>query len=390
MRKQLGWPLFLAGVALALNGCADSLPQVGPNAKAVVSQSVEDNTQRYEIVDLDNAVLNIVRQRAPDSFYTSLGSAAPARTPVVGVGDYVTVTIWEAGAGGLFSSAVVAGSFTTGSKTATIPEQAVKSSGTISIPYAGEVQAAGRSTAQIQEDIVQALTGKAIQPQVLVSVVKSVSNTVTVTGEVVNGARVPLNVKGDRLLDVIATAGGVRAPVSETFIQLSRGQRTVRVAMEQVVANPRENIYLQPGDVLTLIRDPQVFLAYGATGANAEIPFNASGITLATALVKAGGLQDARADPSGVFVLRYEPEFIARKLRPDSPLVVRGGLTPIVYRLDLRDTNSLFVAQHFPIFNRDVVYVTNAPITDVQKAMQIFVMISSPVTTGASLYSGLK
>ncbi|WP_029006512.1 polysaccharide biosynthesis/export family protein [Azorhizobium doebereinerae] len=390
MRKVSSWPLLLSGVALVLSGCAETLPQVGPNAREVVSQSVEDNVQRYEIVDIDNAVLDIARQRAPDTFYTSFGRSGPSRTPVVGIGDMVAVTIWEAGAGGLFSSAVVAGSFTTGSKTATIPEQVVKASGTISIPYAGEVQAAGRTTGAIQDDIVKALTGKAIQPQVLVTVTKAVSNTVTVSGEVVQGARVPLSVKGDRLLDVVATAGGVRAPVNETFIQLSRGSHTVRVAMERVVSDPRENVYMQPGDVLTLVREPQVFLAYGATGANAEIPFNASGITLATALVKAGGLQDNRSDPSGVFIMRYEPEFIARKLRPDSPLVVRGGLTPVVYRLNLRDTNSLFVAQHFPIFNRDVIYVTNASITDVQKAMQVFLMVSSPATTGLSVYTAVK
>ncbi|TDT91466.1 polysaccharide export outer membrane protein [Azorhizobium sp. AG788] len=389
MRKVSGWPLLLPAVALSLSGC-ESLPQVGPNAQEVVSQSVEQNTQRYEVVDIDNAVLDVVRLRAQDTLYTSFGHSGPARSPLVGVGDFVAVNIWEAGAGGLFSAPVVAGSFTTGSKTATIPDQVVKPSGTISIPYAGEVQAAGRTTEAIQDEIVKALTGKAIQPQVLVTVTKPVSSTVTVTGEVVQGARVPLTAKGDRLLDVIATAGGVRAPVNETFIQLSRGNRTVRVSMERVVSDPRENVYMQPGDVLTVVRDPQVFLAYGATGANAEVPFNSSGITLATALVKAGGLQDNRSDPSGVFVIRYEPEFIARKLRPGSPLVVPGGLTPVVYRLNLRDTNSLFVAQHFPIFNRDVIYVTNAPITDVQKAMQIFVLVSSPATTGASLYTSMK
>ncbi|MGU3495276.1 polysaccharide biosynthesis/export family protein [Xanthobacteraceae bacterium A53D] len=390
MRRVLRWPLLLSGVAaLALSGCT-ALPQVGPNAEAVVDQQIEDKVQRYEVVDIDNAVLEVARQRAPNSFYTSLGRTGPSRTPVVGVGDAVAVTIWEAGAGGLFSSAVVAGGFTTGSKTATIPEQVVKSTGTISIPYAGEVQAAGRTTSAIQDEIVNALTGKAIQPQVLVTVTRPVSNTVTVSGEVVQGARVPLSAKGDRLLDVIATAGGIRAPVSETFIQLSRGNHTVRAAMEKVVSDPRENVYMQPGDVLTLVRDPQVFLAYGSVASNAEIPFNASGISLATALVKAGGLQNNRSNPSGVFILRYEPEFIARKLRPDSPLVVPGGLTPVVYRLNLRDTNSLFVAQHFPIHNRDVLYVTDAPITDLQKAMQIFLMIAQPVTTGASIYNAVN
>ncbi|WP_438590806.1 hypothetical protein, partial [Klebsiella michiganensis] len=65
--------------------------------------------------------------------------------------------------------------------------------------------------------------------------------TVTVTGEVTAGARVPLSGKGDRLLDVVASAGGVRAAVSETFVRLSRGTTTATVPMTTVVSNPREN-----------------------------------------------------------------------------------------------------------------------------------------------------
>src|SRR5690606_27875143 len=111
---------------------------------------------------------------------------------------------------------------------------------------------------------------------------------------------------GDRLLDVIATAGGIRAPVNETFVQLSRGGRTVRVAMSRIVGDPRENIFMRPDDVVTLVRDPQKVVLYGATGRNAEAAFEADQMSLAEGLAKAGGLLDHRADPGGVFVLRYE------------------------------------------------------------------------------------
>jgi polysaccharide export outer membrane protein len=163
----------------------------------------------------------------------------------------------------------------------------------------------------------------------------------------------------------------VRAPVNETYVELSRGATTSRVPLSRVIANPRENIYLQPNDVVTLVRDPQTFIAYGATGRNAEIPFEADGINLAQALAKAGGLDDNRSDPQGVFIFRYEPASIARALRPDSPLIVPGHLTPIVYRLNLRDADSLFVEQNFRIANRDLIYVSNAPFTEVEKVMGV-------------------
>ncbi len=213
------------------------------------------------------------------------------------------------------------------------------------------------------------------------------SNSVSVGGEVSAGARIPLSVKGDRLLDVISTAGGVQAPVNETFIELSRGSTTSRIPLITVINNPRENIYLHPGDTLTLVRDPQKFIAYGATGANAEIPFDADGVTLAEALAKSGGLQDNRSDPRGVFIFRYEPEVVARQYDPSSPIVQSGRLTPVVYRLDLTDPNSLFLEQRFRIANRDLIYVSNSPSTEVQK---VFAIIGGGVATlgaGASIAS---
>jgi polysaccharide export outer membrane protein len=155
--------------------------------------------------------------------------------------------------------------------------------------------------------------------------------------------------------------------------------------LTRISSDPRENIYLRPNDVMTLIRDPQTFIAFGATGRNAEIPFDAEGINLSQALAKAGGLLDFRADPAGVFVFRFEQEKLARSLRPGSPLISHGHLTPIVYRLNLRDPNSLFIAQGFRMENRDFVYVSNAPITDLQKVVQVFTQVSGPAVTAASV-----
>jgi polysaccharide biosynthesis/export protein len=299
------------------------------------------------------------------------------------------VTIWEAGANGLFSAPLATDRFSSGAKSSTIPDQAVGRDGTITVPYAGRINVKGMTTEAVQHEIEQGLEGKAIQPQVLVNVSKPISNTVTVTGEVAGGARVPLTAKGDRILDVVATAGGVKAPVNETVVRLSRGNTTVSVPMIRVVANPRENVYMRPGDVLTLVRDPQFFLAYGATNASTKIPFEADSVSLSEALAKVGGLQDARSDPSGVFVFRYEPPQIARALRSLAPGIGTGWV-PVVYRLNMRDPNSLFLAQSFPIFNKDIVFVSNASITEAQKAFQIFNMAAAPATTGASLAAAVR
>ncbi len=219
--------------------------------------------------------------------------------PVIGVGDSVSVTIWEASAGGLFSAPLLPDKLSVGSNSAMIPEQVVGRDGGITVPYAGRIHVAGQTTRAVQRTIEKALAGKAIEPQVLVNVVRPVSDSVSVVGEVTAGSRIPLSVRGDRLLDVIAEAGGVKAPVNETFVELTRGSATARMPLTTIIASPGEDVYLHPNDVLTLVRDPQTFIAYGATGRNAEIPFDADGINLAQALAKAGGLLDDRSDPRG-------------------------------------------------------------------------------------------
>jgi polysaccharide export outer membrane protein len=139
--------------------------------------------------------------------------------------------------------------------------------------------------------------------------------------------------------------------------------------------------------VLTLVRDPQKFIAYGATGANAEIPFDADGVTLAEALAKSGGLQDNRSDMRGVFVFRWETAAVARALDPASPLPKPGRLTPVVYRLDLSDPDSLFLEQRFRIANRDLIYVSNAPSTEVQKVFAVIGGGFSTLGSAASVVS---
>ena len=381
--------LLVGAACLAFADCS-SLSGIGPSAGDVVEEAGPGAAPRYELVDIDSNVVETLRQRGPNSFLAHFGDYRPSVEPRIGIGDTVTVTIWEAGAGGLFSAPLVADHFSTGSKSATIPDQVVGRDGAITVPYAGRIPVAGRTTRDVQTIVEHALQGKAIQPQVLVNVAHSVSNTVTVTGEVANGARVPLSVKGDRVMEVIAAAGGIRAPVNETYVQLSRGDVTERVAMTRVSSDPKENIYMRANDVLTLIRDPQTFIAYGAMGRIAEIPFDAEGINLSQALAKAGGLLDAQSDPAGVFVFRYEPEDVARALRPDSPLIQHGHSTPVVYRLNLREANSLFVAQNFHILNRDLLYVSNASIDNLRKVMEIVGLLTGPAYTGVVASTVIK
>lgn len=370
-------------VALGLGACS-TLPSQGPTAVQVVQESnyeAAGAAPRYLVTELDQRALGILQHYPRPSFSGSFGQRGGAAAPVIGVGDSLSVTVWEAAAGGLFSSASING-VTAGSHSAAIPEQVVGRDGSITVPYAGRIKVEGLTPQQVERTIVSRLTGKAIEPQALVTVPRNISSSVTVTGEVVNGARVPLNGGGDRILDVIASAGGVRAPVHEAFISLTRGDRTVRAPMQVLLARPAENIYLRARDVLTVVRDPQTFTAFGATGKNAHVSFDAIGITLEEALAKVGGLLDTTADPAGVFLLRSEPVAIARQLDPAYPIEPGASAVNVVYRINLRDAATYFVARKFDVRNKDVMYVAHAPTIELYKALQLFQSISQPAMTG--------
>lgn len=391
--RQFSWSVVLA---LLATSCG-TFPEAGPSTADIEAGSHDTDGQRpgYLLVDIDEAVARIASDRRPDSLSAGFGDRRPPAEPLIGVGDALALTVWEAGSGGLFSAPILTDRFTSGSKSAVIPEQVVGRDGSITVPYAGRIAVAGRRPQDVQETIERALAGKAIQPQILVQVTRPVSQAVTVGGEVATGARVPLTPRGDRLLDVIAQAGGVRAPVHETFVRLSRAGRTLSVPLGRVVADPSENIYMQPGDAVTLVREPQTFQAFGASGRNAEVPFEAEGISLSQALAKVGGLQDQRADPTGVFLFRWETPTLARRL---AALTLPGAAAlppttapvPVVYRLNLRSPASFFLAQRIPLANRDVLYVSNAPLTELEKALRIFNLVASPAATVASISTAVK
>jgi len=380
----------LLGLFALASGCA-SLPSSGPYTAEVVSQAASDTPLGgYVLLDIDERIASISASQPRESFRRVFSDVGPAPDLRIGVSDSVVVTIWEAGAGGLFSASVTAGSISSGSRTATIPEQVVARDGTIEVPYAGRLRVAGLRPAEVEQLVVRSLQGKAIEPQAVVTISKNLSNTVTLGGEVAAGARVPLSSKGDRLLDVIAGAGGIRISAHEAFIRLTRRKHTVSVAYNALLNHPEENIYVLPGDVVTVVRDPQTFTAFGATGRSEKVAFDTAGITLEEAIAKAGGLIDSRADPGGIFLLRFEPCTLVADFVPGYALPPGGNLVPVIYLLNLRDAHSFFLARSFPVKDKDILYIANSASDQVQKFLGLVGLVTSPVISGAATYGAVK
>ena len=227
------------------------------------------------------------------------------------------------------------------------------------------------------------LAEKAIEPQVIVTITKSVTNAATVSGEVVNGARVPLSVNGDRLLDLIALAGGAKSPVYDTFVRLSRNGATATIPMERLVSDPAENIYAQPGDMLTLVRVPQTYSVLRGDRAKRPADLQCREDNLG-----GSARQGRRAARSALGSGRaYSFSASSRRLwspRSDAPQLDTGPdrSSPVVYRLDMSDAHAYFLAQRFPVEDKDIIYVANARLNELQKFFTLLNTMTGPVITG--------
>jgi len=279
--------MIVFGSGLFLAGCA--LPASGPSAKAFSAHAEELVPPTIAVVEVSSQTLLSQKARPAMSLAARFGAASQAAGLRLAPGDVVTLSLWEAPPGTLFSTSIITGQSVSNTSTISIPAQSVEADGTIGVPFAGRIQVVGETPAAVEAKISRALQGKAVQPQALVSVVRSSVNAVTVTGEVAGGSRVPLSSGGERVLDAIAAAGGLRAPVHESVVELTRGHTAARVRFQRLLGTPSENLYLKPGDTLAVVREPETFSVLGATGRNDELTFEATKMSMSQALAKAGG-----------------------------------------------------------------------------------------------------
>jgi polysaccharide export outer membrane protein len=269
-----------------------------------------------------------------------------------------------------------------------IPDQVVQPGGTITVPFAGDIKVVGKQPREVEAAVVRKLSTKAVDPQALVSVSKSAANSVTVTGDAVAGGLVQLSPSNERILDAISMVGGIRTPINDTYVSLSRSGKVVTVPFLVLTKSAEENIRLSPRDVLSVYGHRRTYTILGAARVQSDIPFDLPIVTLAQALGRAGGLDDNRADAANVLIFRYEPASLVSAMFGEP----EGGSEPVplIYRLNLRSAAGLFYAKDFYMRDGDVVFITNAPGAELAKFLSIVGTAVAPAAYSASIYNVTK
>jgi polysaccharide export outer membrane protein len=354
-----------------LSGCA-ALPRSGPTT---FDMRGSDDPEALEglVARLTRDTLAAIPAPPPPSFPEDMRAASPIDPTRIGVDDVLQITLWESEGAGLFNP----------DGGATVITTIVDPDGRIPIPFAGQLQARGDTVAALRDTIRSALTPYTLQPQVDVRLMEPRSRLVALQGAVASPGLVPIERPTLHLASMIARVGGATGDPERVEIAIRRGERIERQLLSEMLGNPALDIALRPGDLITLSPIRERFIVLGASSAQAEISFPTRPLTLLSALGAARGLRDFDADPSGVFVIRYEDPTVADALLPgERPPDLPGGPgRPIVYRLDLSEPEGLFLARGFRMRDGDAIFVTNAPLTELRKFLQLFNSVVTPVNT---------
>lgn len=392
---RIGLISLAALAALGAAGCSflSDFPRSGPASEAIMSG--QSPTIPYQLVKVTPETIDILAAHEPKGLAGAFTDQRPPSKIVFGIGDVVSITVFEAAAGGLFiplEAGVRPGNFVT------LPDQIIDNNGNITVPYAGLIKAAGRDNVQIQNDIVNKIKNRAIEPQVIVSLSQQRSSLISVVGAVNSPLRfaVPMTGAQDRILDAITRAGGISGPGYETWVMLERGGRRATVPFENLVMNAANNIYILPGDRIYVYQEQQKFISFGASGiqvggfgAPTQFNFDAWRLNLAEALAKAGGLADLQADPGAVFLYRQEPREVAQLLGADMKRF-NGPLVPVVFWIDFSDPGGYFLATRLQMRNDDIIFAANAHSYETAKVMTLVAQFLAVATATQANIQGIS
>ena len=362
--------ILVSAFALATSGCS-TLPSSGPTGSEIRHAALANAGQYpFTLIEVDGATAVPAAPMVP---VPSLVTMPPHPTDLIGPGDVLNITVYEAGVslfGTALRTAASAGATTvdTSSSAEHLPMVRVDDYGYIKVPFVGRMHAAGHTAGELQAMIQSGLRGMSQDPQVLVSIEQSITNSVILAGEIARPGRLVLSTNRESLIDAIALAGGYRGNAKDAVARVQRDGQSFEIRLSDLLDLPQEDMQVAPGDRITLINRPQSLSVLGAPNKADEVVFPRPHLTLAEAVALAGGANPNAGDAAAVFVFRYVPH-------PD------GTEQATVYHLNMMRPGSYLLSQRFVMHDRDVLYIGNAKANQPSKFIQLLSQLFVPVAT---------
>lgn len=354
-------PLFrvlCVGVALiAVSSCSE-LPRGAAIDYEILAgaETAESDVAIYPVTRAFLPSLNqwpVVGEQRLSWIGTSRGSSSTIISP----GDTLDLRIWDSGDNSLLTAPE--------QRSVDMAQIKVSSTGSIFVPYIGDVVVSGKTTTTARQEIQDNLETIVPSAQVQLSVSSGRNNSVDLVGGVVSPGSYPMPDRNFTILNLIAESGGVNTTLSNPQVRLVRSGQIFGTSVSNLFANPNLDTRLIGGDKVIVEEDRRYFVTIGSTGQESLFPFTKDDISALEAMSITGGVNDARGDPQGILILREYP----------ASVVTPGSNGPrqqrVIFTVDLTNSDGLFSAQNFPIRSGDVVLATESPVNNVRTILTL-------------------
>lgn len=372
--RNLRRHILIVGV-LVLAGCAN-LPGSGPTTDGVLgAATVEIGSAAIEpfvLVTVTTPLLHDIQEaslRRVAAQSTLVDTEPPAFA--IREGDTVQVSLVNVSADGFLD---FAGSAISPFSVTPMPDQLVGADGRINVPALGRVRAAGLSPERLERTLTEALSQVLVEPSVLVQVVDRRSARAAVFGQVGDPGSKPILRPNLRLVDLIGLAGGQSAPSDELEVTFVRGDAEVTLPLTEVLTDPRANIRIHPGDVVSIERSRRSYVIRGAVTLPGRYELTGTSLSLEEAIALARGIANRRASRKGVFVYRPMSQPQLNQLGVDVSQF-SAEVVPTIFHFDYRLPTTIFAAQAFEMEDGDVVFVSDHLIEELSKIFGIFTTV---------------
>ncbi|PRY67370.1 polysaccharide export protein [Halomonas ventosae] len=337
---RTGSLLALLAALLLLGGCA--MAPGGHMDEDRIGESLDERVDLEPITPQLVAAMAPVREPQSRPVSTELRRAVESYEYRLGPGDVLSIIVYDHP-----ELTIPAGSEREAAETG----NRIRPDGTMFYPYVGRVKVAGMTLEEVRRLITRRLSEVITDPQVEVGVAAFRSQKVYVSGAVENPGTLPITIVPMTILDAVSQVGGANPNADWHNILLVRDGREQRLSLYGLLrqGDLSQNQLLRDGDMLHVpTSENQNVVVLGQVRRPGAIALGNERITLTDALARAGGVNELRAEPSGIFVVRGHD--------PDSEKLAT------VYQLDISDATRLMLGTRFPLQPQDVVYVTSAPL----------------------------
>lgn len=362
---------FVVGLfaATLLIGCAGSGPRTQDilgDEQAVVVEHEE--TAPFAVLSVSSRSAKVATDWLSKSQARGFIKDTGAGPVIIGRSDVLEVSIVSTSETGFID---LTNSTLSPISTTTLPPQEVGSDGMVSIPPLGRVRAQGKTAQNFERFVERRLGEVLVDPSVIVRIAERRSARVSVLGAVVNPGTYPINQNNTHLVEILAEAGGPADRSENLVVSYSRRGQTGRAQLNRVYENPKFNIHVRHGDVISIETPARRLTVLGAGGQNTTITYDQPELSLAEALGLAGGLLNRRADKKGVFVYREISVKAARALGLDTTNFGSGPV-PAIFNVDLSEPQSLFAAKEFMMAEDDLIYIANSLNEEISAVFSVF------------------